>query len=132
MGVGHQRRQDGGGSAHPVRANVLFAGFREAPPIVAAPLDPVDHLPEFPADIAHEQVSGHRMEAHPPRIAQSIGPDFSPGVGQTDKRIVLGNGVSPVSLRVVDIEAQHTGQKIADVLPGDKAVRRVRFVGITR
>ncbi|MND05727.1 hypothetical protein D3C83_266950 [compost metagenome] len=32
--------------------HVLAAGFGDAPPVVAAALDAVDHFPKFPANVA--------------------------------------------------------------------------------
>ena len=51
----------------------------QAPAEVVGLVDAVHHLPQFPADVAHPQVARLPIEAHFPRIAQAIGPDFRRG-----------------------------------------------------
>ena len=58
---GEIRRQDRRRAALAFGMNRLRA-FDDAPAVVAALLDPVDHLPQFPADIADPQVAGLRSK----------------------------------------------------------------------
>ena len=66
------------------------------------------------------------VEAHAPRIAKAIGPDFRPGLGRLDERIVGRDGVGLAVLLAVHVDAQDRRQQIADVLAGVERVGRVR------
>ena len=127
-----QRRQDGCRPAQAVRAHVLFAAFGDAPAVIAAALDAIDHLPQFPADIARVEFAGLRIEAQPPRIAQSVGPHFAARVGRGDKRIVLGNAIRQARLGTVHVDAEHARQALAEILPANEAVGRVRRTAVAR
>src|SRR5207249_559401 len=63
--------------------------LRDAPAVVAALLDLVHHLPQFPAHVAEPQLAGLAVEAHPPRVAEPERPDFRPHVLHADERVVL-------------------------------------------
>ena len=78
LGVRHLdcRRQDGSRPARPLRVGRLPA-FHHALAVVAATLDAIEHLPQFPADIANPQIAGLAIEAHPPRIAKTVRPDLA-------------------------------------------------------
>ena len=91
-----------------------LAGFHQAPTVVAALLGQVNHLPLFPADIAHPQVTGHAVEAEAPGIAIAVAPDFRAYhfavVLGVDERVVRRDRVlQPVS-RLVHIDAQDRRQ----------------------
>ena len=89
LGVGmvDRRRQDRRGPAPALGADGL-AALEDAPAVVAAALDAVDQLPQLPADVADPEVAGRPVEAHPPGVAQAVGPDLGPGAGELDERVV--------------------------------------------
>src|SRR5438552_3099507 len=82
------------------------AAFQDAPAIVAAALDPVNLLPQILADVADPEVARGAVEAHLPGLAQAVGPDFRPGAGPIDERVVVRDTVRLVGRGVVHVEAE--------------------------
>src|SRR6185437_8367463 len=119
-----------------IRSHLLrFDGLRSfhgRPSVVATLLDPMNRLPKLPADIADEQFAGLMVEAHPPGVAEAIGPHFRPRSLHLDERIIRRNGVVFSPLLMVHIDPQDGGEKIGDVLPRVERIRRVRVPSIAR
>ena len=99
--------------------------FHRGPAVVAALLDAMDHLPQLPADVADEQLAGLAIEAHPPGVAEAVGPDLRPRSLHADERIVLGDGVVLPLVLAVHVDPQDGGEQVGDVLPGVERVGRV-------
>src|SRR5262245_57722519 len=75
-----------------VRAEGMLA-FANAPAVVAAAHDDVDFLPELLADVADPYFTGRLVEAHPPWVANAVGPNLSAGAFAIDERVVGGSPV---------------------------------------
>jgi hypothetical protein len=88
-----------------VRLDRLRA-FHCRPAVVAALLDAVDHLPQFPADVADEQLAGLAVEAHAPGIAEAIRPNLRTSARQLYERVVSGNGIRLPWIFAIDVDAQ--------------------------
>ena len=56
--------------------------FLDAPAVVAAVLDPVDHLPEVLADVAGPELAGLAVEAELPDVPQADAVDLGRPVGE--------------------------------------------------
>ena len=106
--------------------------LHHAPAVIAPALDPVDHLPEFPPDIADPQVAGRPVDAHPPGIAQAERPDLGPNTGGLHERIIGRDAVALAGLGVIDVDPQDARKQVGTILPGQLAVRRRRIGSITR
>ena len=85
--------------------------LHRGPAVVAALLDPVDRLPQLPADVADEQLAGLAVEAHPPGVAEAVGPHFRPGLLHADERVVLRDGVVLALVLVVHVDPQDGGRR---------------------
>src|SRR5207302_10729418 len=83
----NDRRQNGGRARFAVRFDRLRT-FDDAPAVVAAAFNTINHLPQFPADIPDPQGAALSVETHLPRIAEAVGPDFRPRAGAVHERIV--------------------------------------------
>src|SRR5688572_8160847 len=75
--------------------------LHRGPAVIAALLHAVHHLPQFPADVADKELAGLAIEAHPPGIAEAVGPNLRPGLFHADERVVLRNGVVPPGARAL-------------------------------
>ena len=67
-----------------------MGAFHDAPAVIAAALDQLDHFPEILADIADPGLAGVGIEAEPPRIAKAVGPDFGPRARRPTNGLSLG------------------------------------------
>src|SRR5262249_9634635 len=83
------------------------AAFRDAPAVVSALLNLVDHLPQILTDLAAPQIASLLVEAVLPRLTQAVGPDLAAGALVLDEGVVLGDGITPVLLGAIDVDAQH-------------------------
>src|SRR5229473_4620553 len=119
------RRQKGRGAAFAVRLHRLMTSFEDAPAIIAAALHAINHLPQFPAHVAHPQIPGLPVDAHPPRVAQSVSPDLRARAGHVHERIVWRHAIRPALFGVIDIDPQDGGKQVANVLTGVQRVRRI-------
>ncbi len=98
--------------------------FDGRPAAVVAAGHPMDHLPQFPADITDpERAVG--TEVHPPRIAEPVGPDLRPCTGPRHERIVRRHAVEPPAVRVVHVDPEDGRHQVAQVLPGGQRVGRL-------
>src|SRR4051794_8709450 len=101
--------------------------FHHAPPVVAAALDEIDHLPQVLADFAGPKAL-LVVEAEFPDLAMAEGPDFAAGVFGADERIVLGNGILLATFGVIDINPQDRTEEVADVLAGEISISNATAV----
>src|SRR5262245_13237310 len=90
-----------------------MASFVNAPAIIFTTPDEVSGFPEILAVVAHPDLPGFLINAHAPRIAQTVSPVFRSRVFQSDKGIVVGYRVRLRSVRVININAQHATEKFA-------------------
>ena len=127
----NRRWQDGSRSARPLWVRRLPA-FHDAPAVVAAALDVIEHLPQLPTHIADPQVARLPIEAHPPRVAKAVRPNLAARAFQIDERIVGWNAVVLSVVGVIDVDPQNARQQVADVLPGASRVRWVRPGAVSR
>ena len=67
----------------------------DAPAVVAAVLDPMDHLPEVLADVAGPELTGLAVEAELPDVPQADAVDLGRpvGVNAFDRRAGLSAGI---------------------------------------
>jgi hypothetical protein len=124
-GVGKDvgRRHDGRRAALAVRQAGLEP-FHDAPAVVAALLRGDDHFPPLPAHVADPELPGFPVEAHPPRIAETVAPDLGPRLRVAHEGIVRGDRVRAAVGGAVDVDAQDGRQEIGDVLAGLELVGR--------
>ncbi len=99
--------------------------LHRGPAVVAALLDAVDHLPQLPADVADEQFAGLAVEAHPPGVAQAVGPDLRPRVLHADEGVVLGDRVVLAFVLMVHVDTQNGRKQIGDILSRVERVGRI-------
>src|SRR5258706_4764869 len=105
-----------------------MAPFIHAPSIIFAPTDEVSCFPEVLTVVADPDLSGLLVDAHAPRITQAVGPVFRSRIGHSNKWIVLGHGVRLRSVRVIDVDAQHAAEKLAQILARVPSIRIARAV----
>src|SRR5262249_46378814 len=89
-----QERPDVGRRAELAVGVEGVAAPEDAPAVVGAAAEQVDHLPEVLADIADVHVSRDAVDAHPPGVAQAEGVQLGPGVLQMAERVVLRDRVT--------------------------------------
>ena len=130
MGMVDRRRQDRRGPEPALRANRLVP-LADAPAVVASTLDAEDRLPLLPADITGPEFSGRAVEAHPPGVAQAIGPDFGPGAATVDEGVVRGNAIGQPWATAIDVDSQDRGKQVADILPRVVGIGRRGDAGVT-
>ena len=106
--------------------------FHNAPAIVAAPFDAINHFPQLPTDICQPQRAGLPIETHPPRVAEAVGPDFGTRAGRVHERIVGRYAVGLPVLFVINIDAEDRGKQVADVLARVERVGRIGRSGVAR
>src|SRR5687767_11414215 len=104
MRMSPRGRQNGSGAALAVGVNGLFAGFGDAPPIIAAALDAMNHFPKFPAYVADPKIALAGVETQTKGIAKTVSPNFRKSAGSVDEWIVLGHGVILAGLLTIDID----------------------------
>src|SRR4051812_18071054 len=93
VGMDDNRRANGTRPPPACRSDCL-AALDDAPAVVARALDPVDRLPEFPADIPRPKLARHAVEAHPPRVAEPKRPDLRPSPRNSHERIIARDSIS--------------------------------------
>src|ERR1051325_3693113 len=106
MRVSFHGQEDRRWAAFPVRMHGLGT-FDNAPAVIATAVHAVDHLPELPTNVRHPQCTGLAIDAHAPRVAQSVGPYLRSGVLLSDKWIIGGHTVGLLSLRMIHINAEY-------------------------
>src|SRR4051812_12141994 len=126
-----ERGKDGRGPAQPVRANILFAAFGDAPAVIAGPLHAIDHFPKLPSNVPHIKFAEPGIEREPPRIPEAVGPNLTSRVWRGDERVIPRNPVSPSRIRMVHIDPQHAGRRVRDGLSRYQFFRAVRNRGIS-
>ncbi len=70
-----------------------LSAFHHAPTVIGSALDSIDQLPIHPADVADPEITGSRVEAHLPRIAKAVCPDFRTGARRADEWVISRNSV---------------------------------------
>src|SRR4051794_36480972 len=80
--------------------------FHDAPAVIAALFDLVDHVPKVLADFARPEVARLAVERKTPCLAQSIGVNFRTGVFHGDEWIVLGDAVVLAVSGMIDIQTE--------------------------
>jgi hypothetical protein len=93
-----------------------MAALEDAPAVVVALLDDLDHLVEVLADVAHPEVAGLGIERHPPRIPEAVRPQLAARAGNREERIVLGNGVAAARIGMFHVDPDHAGIQVAQIL----------------
>ena len=92
----------------------------------------MDRFPELPAHVPHEQLAGLTIEAHPPGVAEAVGPHLRPSPRHPDEGIIPGDGVVLARVLVIDVDPQDGGEQVGDVLPRVERVGRVRVRRVPR
>src|ERR1043166_2860493 len=96
------------------------------PTVILATSEQVSRFPKVLAIVAHPDVSGPSVDRHAPWVAQAIRPELWTCIGPPNKRVVLGHRPGLVAFVVIDIDAQHPAQQIAQVLSSHPTVRVTR------
>src|SRR5580765_8091675 len=100
-------REDGRWTMLAVGFDWWVAPFKQAPAVVAAALHAINHLPQFPPHIAHPKVARLAVEAHPPGVAQAVGPHLRARARRVHKRIIRRDAVRLPVFGVIDIDTQY-------------------------
>src|SRR5207245_10334880 len=87
------------------------------PAIVAALLDAVNRLPQLPADVADEQLSGLAIEAHAPGVAKAVSPHLWPRSLHADEGVVFRHGVVLGAVLAFHFDSQDRGDKCGGARP---------------
>src|SRR5207249_3814242 len=99
------------------------------PTMVLAAPDNVHLLVTVLAYVAHPEVPGQRIETEPPRLAESKSPNLRAEIRPAHKRIVRRDSVGPVTVVMIDVDAQHLSQEQCWILA--MALRIFLRAGIT-
>src|SRR5262249_44337558 len=94
----------------------------DAPAVVAAALDHMDHFPQVLAHVADPEVSGRAVQTHAPGIAQTESPQLRARPLNLEERIVLGHGIALARIGTIDVNPQDARAEVAQVLSGQIAV----------
>src|SRR5262249_50262115 len=113
--MGHGRWKDRSGTSLTLLMHWLRA-FDDAPTVIRAALDVVDHLPHSPADVADPERAVGWFERHLPRIAEAVGPDFTAGTRVSDERIVRWYAIGEARIVMINVDPENRSFEIADVL----------------
>ncbi len=116
---GHRRRNRRGGIGLLARMERV-SRFHDAPAVVAAVFDQVDHFPEVLADVARPQIAGLAIEGELPDVAQADAVDLGRPVGVIRRAahwVVLGNAVFFAVGGMIDVDAEDRGEPIARIWP---------------
>src|SRR5262249_44511193 len=100
----------------------------DAPAVVAAALDLEHHLPQVLADFASPQIARGPIEVKTPRLPQPIGPDFRPGAGHVDKRVIFRDAIRLSRIGAVHVDAEHRAEHVTEVLAGLQLVAHAAAV----
>src|SRR5579872_2050240 len=96
--------------------------FDDAPAVVVATADDLEHFILVLPDVATPQVS-LRIEMDAPRIAKTIGPQFGTRLSDIQKGIVFGNRILLSRCGMLDVDPQHSRNQIGDLLTREVRVR---------
>ena len=121
-------RRDGGSRTELAVEVKRMAAFINAPAIIFTAPDQMRRFPKVLAVVANPDLAGLFINAHAPGISQTVSPVLRPRVGHSNKWIVLRHRVSPRSVRMIDINAQHAAEKLAQILSCVPSVRIARAV----
>ncbi len=129
VGAGDTRRP-GDGSRWQGRAAACAGaggvGARaDAPAVIAAILDALDHLPEVLPDVAGPELAGLAVEAELPDVAQADAVDLGGPVGmglRPPRRVVGGNPGRLAAGRMIDVDPQDRAAPVLRVLTGRERV----------
>src|SRR5262249_13107159 len=89
----------------------------DAPAVIAATLDKIDHRPQLLPHLAAPE-SSPAVEAELPHLSMPERPDLAPGAGSPDERIVSRNRVGAISLGTIHVDAKDGAEQVAEVLTG--------------
>src|SRR5262249_50061106 len=103
------------------------SAFDDAPAVIVSAPDDLDHFPLVLSDVAAPEITG-RIEVNPPRVAKAVRPQFGARIRQAQKGIVFRTRITFAGRRALDIDAQHSGHEIADLLAGEVGIRIARAV----
>ena len=93
-----------------------MASLVDAPAVVVPLPHEVDLLPQVLTVVADPDVARLAVGGHPPRIAQSVRPRLRNDVGLSDKRVVHRYRISLARRGMIDVETQHLGGQLRQIL----------------
>src|SRR5213592_3879197 len=105
-----------------------MAAFINAPAVILAASHEVGRFPKVLTIIACPDLTCLAVNRHPPGIAQTVGPELRSCIFPADKWVVLRHRVGLRSVRMIRIDAQHTAEKVAQVLAGHPPIGVARSV----
>ena len=121
-------RRDGGSRTELAVEVKRMAAFINAPAIILTAPDQMRRFPKVLAVVAGPDLASLFIDAQAPGIAQTVSPVLRSRVGHSNKWIVLRHRVSLCSVRMIDIDAQHATEKLAQILSRVPSVRIARAV----
>ena len=99
-----------------------MAALVDAPTVVFPCAHEVHCLPQILPVVAHPDVTGQRIHGQPPWVAQAVGIQLAPRVGEIDERVVRGDAIRLVLARFADVYAQHAAEQVVQRLAGNPVV----------
>src|SRR5437867_8072278 len=114
MTVFEGRKNDWGRSDFAVEIERM-APFINAPTVILPAPEQDSGFPKVLAVIANPNLPGFLVCAHPPWIAQAVGPVLRTGVFDSNERIVFRDRIRPRSIGMIHINAQHAAVQVAQV-----------------
>src|SRR5262245_22452314 len=97
----------------------------DAPAIVAAILDPVDHLKEVLPDVPGPELARLSVEAELPDVAKADAIDLRRPVRMSlrpPSRVVHGNAIGLVSFGMIDINPEDRTEPVPGILTSGKGI----------
>src|SRR5687768_2557275 len=89
------------------------ASFVNAPSIIFARPHQMRRFPKVLTVVPCPDLSTLLVDAHAPRVAQPVSPDFRPGSFHIDEWVVLRHGIGSASFGSIDINAKNPAQQFA-------------------
>src|SRR6185369_14095705 len=102
--------QDGGCGTELAVQVEWVASFVNAPPVIFPAPHKVRRFPKVLAVIARPDLPRLVVNRHAPWIAQAVGPDLRSRVFKTNKGVVPRHRVSPGTVRMIGIDAEHSAE----------------------
>src|SRR5437016_1969750 len=97
--------------------------LHDAPTVIAAPLDQLDHLPQILTDVTNPRLAGVGIETEAPSISEAVSPNLRARALPSHKRVVFRNRVVAPGVGVIDIQAHHRRQQVVQALAGSVLIR---------
>src|SRR4029078_1066065 len=121
MGVFDGGRNNRGWTAPAIEVEGMTS-FIDTPSVILTATDEGGGLPKVLTIIYHPDPSGFLVDTKAQGIPQAVAPILGARIGPPNERVVFWNRIILRSTRMIDIDAKHAAQQIAQVLTGHPPV----------